>query len=267
MRRLLLAGCMSAALLGGSYTIVNAETTTLLAAMSVQPDMRRTIIIDTFIGALKAAGVWSKIDVMWVFAAHDEQAARINWKSPGNFTCAVINSPVFTPNIGYAGDGVSGYLDPSWVKSTHAVQFTLNDAHIFTYQRTEASTIGTIGQAGLTRISAGGGVTLGERSGCAVNSFTVVSLAGGTMPQLTLGRRNDASNASLIRDGVEVVAPSAAVSTDTSAAVPVVFFRRNAGYTPAQSAGGGWGAYLNDTQAAAHYAAWHDYMVAVGADT
>jgi hypothetical protein len=36
-------------------------------------------LIDALVGALKASAVWAKLDVLWVLAAADSQAARRNW--------------------------------------------------------------------------------------------------------------------------------------------------------------------------------------------
>jgi hypothetical protein len=38
----------------------------------------RNAVIDTFIKALVSGGVWDKLDVLYVFAAHDSQAALLN---------------------------------------------------------------------------------------------------------------------------------------------------------------------------------------------
>ena len=64
--------------------------------MSVQPTNARKALIDALITSLKSAGVWAKLDVLWIPAAHDSQAGRLNWKSPGTFTLAEVSSPTFT---------------------------------------------------------------------------------------------------------------------------------------------------------------------------
>jgi hypothetical protein len=87
-----------------------AETTTLLAAMTVQPSAGRQTVINDLIFALKGAGVWAKLDFFFMLAAHDAQAARINWFNPAQIATA-SGGPVFTTDRGYAGDGVAAYLD------------------------------------------------------------------------------------------------------------------------------------------------------------
>jgi hypothetical protein len=107
------------------------ETDTLLAAMSSPPnDARQSLINDTIL-RLKEDGIWSRLDTLWVMAAHDEQAARLNWIAPGTFTLTAANSPAFTADGGFAGDGISKHLTgPLWSALT---KFTLNDAHVSTW--------------------------------------------------------------------------------------------------------------------------------------
>lgn len=258
----------AAALAEPPYAFANAEAETLVAAMTVAPNGARKALIDTFIGALKTAGLWSKIDVMWVLAAHDEQAGRLNWKSPGNFTLTAVNTVTFTVDRGFAGDGSSGYLDTGWHAGTHAVQFTRDNASVSVYQRTG----GGNGNATFSqdsphfRISAVAGTGTGTRA--RVNSASDhLSPAGGTQPLQGIGRRIDASYTSMIRDGVEVVSPTVAASTGFGTGNMRFCVMANATFSSAQVAGGHLGAYLDDSDCASFYGAWHNYMTAVGADT
>jgi hypothetical protein len=77
-------------LLGGNYTPVNAEATALIARMTIAPNARRKRAIDTLIGALKTAGVWTKLDTFYVMAAHDAASARLNWISTSFNLTAVL---------------------------------------------------------------------------------------------------------------------------------------------------------------------------------
>src|SRR5262245_39221350 len=94
---------------GGGATPVQAETTALLAAMTVQPNAARQTLINDLIYALKQSGAWAKMDFLYVLAAHDNQAARLNWKTAANL--ATVNGTcTFTVDRGYNGDGSTGYL-------------------------------------------------------------------------------------------------------------------------------------------------------------
>lgn len=77
-------------------------------------------------------------------------------------------------------------------------------------------------------------------------------------------RRNVSTDQTLLRDGTQV-ATGAQASTALST-TDFAFLQAGA-FSAAQVSGGSLGAYLDDTEAAAFYAAWNAYMVAVGADT
>jgi hypothetical protein len=97
---------------GGAATPINptqAETTALLAAMTVQPDAARQNLINDLIFALKNAGLWTTFDFFLVFAAHDQQAARVGWINPARIVTS-NGATTFTVDRGYNGDGVSAYL-------------------------------------------------------------------------------------------------------------------------------------------------------------
>jgi hypothetical protein len=110
---------------GGGFT---PEAETLFAAMSPAPDNARKIVINNLIVSLINDGIWSKLDVLWVMAAHDAQAARLNWKTPASFALTAVNSPTFTTDRGYAGNGSTSSLNTGWNPATNGSQYTLNSA-------------------------------------------------------------------------------------------------------------------------------------------
>ncbi len=119
---------------------VEIETQQLRDAFAVKVDDLRLAIIDSTIVDLKQAGLWDKLGLVYVLTAHDEQAARLNWKDPaiGQLQAAGGTGvfPPFTPDVGYTGDGVSalstqtpigqiaGYSDADG----HAAVWVLDDA-------------------------------------------------------------------------------------------------------------------------------------------
>ncbi|SER61862.1 hypothetical protein SAMN05216548_1316 [Faunimonas pinastri] len=88
---------------------ITTETKAALAAMTVQPSEKRIFVYDVAIRSLKAAGLWSKLGWLSLLAAHDEQAGRLNLVAPSQVMTAV-NSPGFTVDHGFKGDGASSYL-------------------------------------------------------------------------------------------------------------------------------------------------------------
>lgn len=124
---------------GGRATAVADETNTLIAAMTVPPDATRANLINQAIVGLKNAGIWSTLDVLYVLAAHDAQAARLNWKNPATFAASAVNSPTFTTDRGYAGDGATSRVDSTFNPTTAGGQFAQDSNHIACWTVTNAA--------------------------------------------------------------------------------------------------------------------------------
>lgn len=132
---------------GGAYTFANSEASTLVAAMTTQPDTTRKSLIDTLVGALKngaisGSNIWSKLDILQIYAAADSQAASLNWVTPASNTATVVNSPTFTADRGYAGNGTSSYVHTQFVPS-NATKLGQNDVSYSVWSRTAAGSANT----------------------------------------------------------------------------------------------------------------------------
>lgn len=133
--------------LGGTSLIAatafSTETLALIARFTTPPTYGRVVLINTLIGSLVTAGVWSKLDTLYVMAAADAQAASLNWVST-SYSLTAVSSPTFTADRGYAGDGVSSYLRTGFVPSTAGGQFVLNSAHLGAWSRTDSQSNGAL---------------------------------------------------------------------------------------------------------------------------
>lgn len=134
---------------GGSDS---AELTALLAAMTTQPDATRKGIIATMLDGLVADGVMSKLDLLYVLIAHEEQASRVNWASPGNYTLSKVNNPVFTVDGGWTdGGSASNYMDSTFnVASASGRKIAQNDAGFGVGILNSASSSVSVAGAGAT---------------------------------------------------------------------------------------------------------------------
>ncbi|UHD44860.1 hypothetical protein LUX29_17800 [Aureimonas altamirensis] len=104
------------------------DVVALIARMAVPPDAARAKLIAALVQDLKSSGVWQTLDGLYVMAAHDAQAARLNWRGDLlNLTPAA--SPIFTADRGYQGDGAAAYLAIDNADA-NAVRFTENGASI-----------------------------------------------------------------------------------------------------------------------------------------
>jgi hypothetical protein len=87
-----------------------------------QQTLQNQLVVD-----LKSAGIWSKLDTFAVFATDgDSDFALIDWIRLTQYTA--VNSPTFTTNEGFMGNGTSSYVDTNFNPSTSGVNYTLNDA-------------------------------------------------------------------------------------------------------------------------------------------
>lgn len=124
---------------GRTRGVPDPAAAALIARMSVAPDAARSGLIDAAVRAIKAAGVWAKLEALWLMAAHDAQAARLNWVS-SSYSLSAVNSPAFTADRGYAGDGATRYLDTNLTPGTSAMQ--ADSCAIGVWSRTDADNAG-----------------------------------------------------------------------------------------------------------------------------
>lgn len=129
-----------------TFSAFEPEALALFAAMTTAPTLVRQLLINACIVALKAAGAWPRLDVLQVYAAGNAQAASLNWRFPASSTAAAVNSPVFTPDRGYTGDGATSYVNTNY---TPGPSYTLSSATAGIWSRTIGGEAG-VALSGLT---------------------------------------------------------------------------------------------------------------------
>lgn len=210
--------CAQAAINGGLGFAVTqravAARDALLAAMTVQPSLRRSMLILNTISQLVQYGLWDQIDAWYEMRAHDSQAATLNWKNPGTWTLAPTNSPVFTADRGFKGDGVSSFLlATGYNPGVGSINFQLNTASYGVWVA-QSPTIGSTRMLSMASNAFIGTVVAG-------NGFTgrLNDTSGGQWAPLSLAlghwcaRRPDSAGFDKWKDGALYTAK------DTSAAV------------------------------------------------
>lgn len=92
--------------------------------------------------SMKADGSWAKLDVFYVFAVDNNASAfaTLNWKNPNSNQSTLVNSPTFTNNAGFTGNGTSSYIDTNFNPSTQGVNYTLNNASMYFFPHAFAGT-------------------------------------------------------------------------------------------------------------------------------
>jgi hypothetical protein len=87
-----------------------------------QQTLQNQLVVD-----LKAGGIWSKLDTFGVFATDgDSDFALIDWIRLSDYTA--VNSPTFTTDEGFTGDGISSYIDTNYNPAISGINYTLDNA-------------------------------------------------------------------------------------------------------------------------------------------
>jgi len=82
-----------------------------------QQTLQNQLVVD-----LKDAGIWSKLDTFAVFATDgDSDFALIDWKRLSDYTA--VNSPTFTSNQGFQGNGTSSWINTNFNAYTQGVNY------------------------------------------------------------------------------------------------------------------------------------------------
>ena len=115
------------------------EAAQLIVRMTVKPTAARVRVIDTLMRALLTAGVWPKLDALYLLAAHHEQAARLNWVSAAH-TMTAVNSPTFTVDRGFNGNGTTSYMNTTFDPGAAAgAKFVRDSAFLGIWSLTDSS--------------------------------------------------------------------------------------------------------------------------------
>lgn len=241
------------------------DAAALWARRSTPPTVARMAIDDTLVKALKAAGVWPKLDVLYVLAAADSQAARLNWKS-SSFTATPVNSPTFTADRGYQGDGVSSYLDSGFNPTTAGGLFSQDSGHISIWSRSSEQT--TVADAGNSNSLINAREST-DQTPLRINAAATIRTP---LASVTDGKghfvasRTSSSSSRAYRNGSPLTAEQASVSSSVDSN-SIRFCGRSATvqYSTRQLALGSIGAGLSAADVAAMFTAVQAYMQAAGA--
>lgn len=243
---------------------IHPGATTLLRRMTFTAQGRRVQLIDRLIRTLDNQGIWSLLDVFYVQAAHDSAAAKLNWKGNAAYDLTAVNSPTFTVDQGFAGDGATSYLASTWAPNA-GVNFTQNNAAMGFWSRTSGQQTNNAMGSGT-----GAGYLLKSRSTSDLLNYRLNDASTQTLGAVTDGsglvavERTGVNATQGYRNGVAIGAAGAATSAAPSS-VALNFDRANSLFSAVQGAAIFAGASLGAAGQANLYAALQTYMTAVGA--
>jgi hypothetical protein len=130
---------------GSSFGGFTAEYVTLLSKATTLgynlPSATNQTNQNKLIVDLKAAGVWDKLDVFYIFAnTGSKEFALLNWKNPNSFNASAVGSMTWNSSA-FVG-AASSYLNTNYNPTTNATNFAQNNAGIGCWKRTHDATAG-----------------------------------------------------------------------------------------------------------------------------
>ncbi len=131
---------------GGGFVAGCTESSNFITravAADASYDAAHKTAVDALICGLVTDGIFSKYDVLYVFATQSAAVANLNLVS-SSFTGTPTNSPVFTTDRGYTGSALVKYIDSGFNASTaSSPKYVLNSAHIAFWSVTDVGTSST----------------------------------------------------------------------------------------------------------------------------
>lgn len=248
---------------------LDPSTEALLARMDVVPDAAQVKNIDKLIKDLKAGGVWDKLGILHVLAAHDSQAARLNWKE-NTFNVSEVNSPIFTPMKGFTGK-IGSYLrvTANDVPFNTVPGYTRDDCHLSSWEF--ASLSGNAPAIGYSQAGAGTARAMiyGRNSGGSANVWLNENVGTGASVVdsigLTLGTRSLGSdNVRTYKNGQPLGSYNAPTTGD---AMGILYLARDGNGVNSSQRSMSFasiGAGLTAAEVLSLYNALNTYMTAIG---
>lgn len=230
----------------------------------------RRFAANEVISRLKVAGIWDRLDALYILGANDLQAATRNWKANA-FNLTQIGTGTFTPDRGWAGNGVDGHLTTGYVPSAQVMQAT--NAHISFWSRNNVQSSTQL-PIGARTTSTTGQLLIAPRLGTDVATFRVNQDVAGAQPAnvdstgFWFARRAASNVIELFKNGVLVLADTAASTTVPT--VGVTLGALNTGdvigsFATHQIAAASIGRSLDDTMQLELYRAVLKYLQIMGA--
>lgn len=109
------------------------------------PSASQQALQNTLVTDLKTAGIWDKLDMLFVFANNgSEEYSLIDWKNPTGTLGTAYSDIAWASNTGFTGDGTADYIDTGHVSGTtgaggNTPQFGANSASMGVFSLTNYS--------------------------------------------------------------------------------------------------------------------------------
>ena len=110
------------------------EVSQFFARLVTSPSEARRLLYIALIDGLVTAGVWQKLDGLFILGAADSATALTNLRKPGSATLQGT-APTFVADRGFTGDGISGYVDTGLNLNTQRY-YKRDDCSLFAWSLT-----------------------------------------------------------------------------------------------------------------------------------
>lgn len=111
----------------------------LTTSFGTNPSASAITAMNTLIVGLKADGNWTLLDRLWIFAQSVQGYARVSIKNPSSTQITEVNTPTWTANQGYTGNGTNMYLNTNYNFSTSSVNASQNSLSYGVYVTTNVA--------------------------------------------------------------------------------------------------------------------------------
>lgn len=218
---------------------------------------------------LKAAGIWTLLDIFYVFANNGSQEfATLNWKNPLLYQVSRVDTPVWTTDQGFYGNTTSSYLNTNFTPSSNGVNLTVNNGSFLLHILINSA--GNAGAHGARATDGTNSLTLTPRFTDDIlyarfNAATAYSVANIIADGTYHSKRTSSTALSIFKNGSSLA--NGTVTAQGLPAFPVFLEAFNNGGTAAGFSGrgvamAGMGASLN-TLESAFYTAWNTYFTSL----
>ena len=227
--------------------------------MTTFPGAARAARVDALIGSLKSAGVWAKLDALYVLAAHEQATAVLNWVST-SYNLTTSAAPTFLADRYVQGNGTTQFYDTGFDPTTAVTpQFVQNSAHLGAWQ-VNTVTSALVGHTGATLIPSttptyrlNGGVGITGSGAAAIGYVTAVRSSASSLIGYYNGTENINSGANTSAapsaETLYICARNQTTDSFSQGRVTIVHF----------------GSALTAGEVSAAYTAFNSYLASVGA--
>lgn len=230
---------------------------------------RKTLVNNLVVG-LRADGLLSKLDRLWLLAAENSQSALTDLV--GQSLSSVVLAPTFTVNRGYTFDGATNYINTFFRVDVGTPFYSLNSAHVSAYCltiNTGADNQAMIGATGNGNAGLVSNVGAALQFHCQINGTPDLNGGNTAIFGMAIISRTASNARSLYQNG-HVVASDSAASVGIPTVQTFYIGANDDGisneYGANQIAAASIGSGLSDSDAAALTSRINIYMTAIGAN-